>query len=54
MTIGKRLARFAIYSAAMAGAVALCLWVLFVPLRFDRLAGVQQIERLLPGPEQKP
>jgi hypothetical protein len=33
MTIAKKLAQFATYSVTMAGAVALALWVLFVPLR---------------------
>jgi Putative peptidoglycan binding domain len=52
MTIGKELAQFATYSVAMAAAVALCLWVLFVPLRIDRLAGAVP-EQKLAVPEQK-
>src|SRR5260370_17092459 len=46
MTIGKELAQFATCSVAMATAVALCLWVLFVSLHIGLSAvGV---------PEQKP
>jgi hypothetical protein len=37
MTIGKQLTQFATYSVTMAAVVALCLWVLFVPLGVDRL-----------------
>jgi putative peptidoglycan binding protein len=53
MTIGKELAHFATYSVAMAAAVALCLWVLLVPLlHFGRPAGAVP-KRELAVPEQK-
>jgi hypothetical protein len=40
MIARKPLAEIAIYSVAMAAAVALCLWVLLGPLRVDRYLGV--------------
>jgi hypothetical protein len=43
MTIRKELAQFATYSVAMAGAVALCLWVLLVPLRIGWPAGSPEL-----------
>ena len=51
MTIGKRLPQYATYSVAMATAVALSLWVLFVPLRIGGFAGPVLEQEF---PEQEP
>jgi peptidoglycan hydrolase-like protein with peptidoglycan-binding domain len=42
MTPGKHLTQFAAFALVMPAAVALSLWILFVPLRIDRAAGARE------------
>jgi Putative peptidoglycan binding domain len=54
MTIGKQLVQFATYSAAMAAAVGLCLWVLLGPLHIDRNTGCEPSSCPAPEPVVAP